>query len=83
MADPGYYLSNYTPLPGNSGSLLEPQQPTEPGVLAISASNLQGIYLEEPMRSRHRKLLETERPIQVLGGSIYLYQFDRAASPSP
>jgi hypothetical protein len=76
-------LSNYTPLPGNSGSLLEPQQPTEPGVLAISASNLQGIYLEEPLRSRYRQILEKEKPIEVLGESVYLYQFDRAASPSP
>jgi hypothetical protein len=62
-------------LPGNSGSLLTPRQPTDPGVLAISLSNLQGIYLQEPMRSRYRRLLNEERPIDVLGGTIYLYEF--------
>jgi hypothetical protein len=85
--DPGYYLADYTPLPGNSGSLLSPQQPTESGVLAISASNLQGIYLEEPMRSKYRRLLKEEKPIEVVGGSIYLYNFNRTGNvpkgPSP
>jgi hypothetical protein len=76
MADPGYYLKSYTPLPGNSSSPLSPQMPAGPGVLAISATNLQGIYLDEPTRAMYRRLYEDNKPIDVLGGTIYLYQID-------
>jgi hypothetical protein len=76
MADPGFYLGSYDPLPGNSSSQSLPQLPRAPGVLAISASNLQGIYLDPAIRAMYRKLYETQQPIEVLGGTIYLYRFD-------
>ena len=75
MADPGYYVK-YVALPGNSGSLLEPQVPRERGVIAISATNLQGIYLDERTRAWYRQLPRGKRPIDVLGGSICLFEFD-------
>jgi hypothetical protein len=76
MADAGYYLDSYTALPGHSSSPLSPQLPREPGVLAISATHLQGIYLDPATRAMYRALYEKHEPIQILGGTIYLYRFD-------
>lgn len=47
----------------------------EPGVLAISATYLQGIDLARELEPMIRELRESE-PIEVLGGSIYLYRFE-------
>jgi 4-amino-4-deoxy-L-arabinose transferase-like glycosyltransferase len=77
MADPGFYLGSYAALPGNSSSQSLPQLPREPGVLAISASNLRGIYLDPPTRAMYRDLYEQHEPMEVLGGTIYLYRFDQ------
>jgi len=81
MADPLYYVSA-TPLPGTWGSLEEPQPPREPGVLAISASTLQGIYLNPQLRLMYESLRMEQQPIDVLGGTIYLYPFPSSARGS-
>jgi len=76
MADPAYYNIHYTPLPENfilDGSPAL-QSLSSPGVIAISATNLQGPFLTREQRKlyapyRHRK------PREILGGSIYLYDY--------
>jgi len=52
-----------------------PREPmTTPGVFAISATNLQGIYATPEIEPMLRELRKTE-PMEVLGGTIYLYRF--------
>jgi hypothetical protein len=86
IADPEYYGVRATNLPGGYifATPRNPPRPPGPGeqaVLAVSATNLQGIYLPEGtpaqpgMRESYRQLLEHE-PLAVLGGgSIYLYEY--------
>jgi hypothetical protein len=52
-----------------------PREPmTAPGVLAISATNLQGIYTAPELEPMLERLRDTE-PVEVLGGTMYLYRF--------
>jgi hypothetical protein len=75
MADLRYYV-RATPLPGSWGTPAESQQlPSEPCVLAISSSTLQGTYLNPRLRAMYEGLRTTQEPIDVLGGTIYLYAF--------
>jgi len=75
--DPAHYGIRYTNLPG--GYPLGPamQQIREPGVIAVSASLLQGIY-----RSPEFNPAEFYAPIRklplvdVIGGTIYLYEWN-------
>ena len=66
----------YTPMPagfwGSDGAL--PPDPNQPGVLVIGASILQGIYVREPWDRMYAEI-RTWKPREVLGGSIYLYDF--------
>lgn len=75
MADPGYYV-DFVALPGTSSSLTPAEEPAGPGVIAISATHLQGIYVDAAAQRRYRKLLAEQEPFEVLGGSIYLFRFD-------
>lgn len=65
-----------------------PQRPPTPGsVLAVSASHLQGTYYREPLRSEVTAW-QRQRPLDVLGGTIYLYRVPpppdpNDATPSP
>jgi hypothetical protein len=86
IADPESYGVKATHLPGGyifapyTGN--PPQLPDQPGVLAISATNLQGIYLDAlQVRPAYDQLRQHE-PFGVLGGSIYLYRFPLPALPS-
>jgi hypothetical protein len=45
-----------------------------PGVFAVSASRLQGIYLPPQLREKYAALRQL-RPREVLGGTIYLYDY--------
>ena len=75
-ADPGAYGIVYTSVPGGSEFGNPPfESPRGPAVLAVSATNLQGIYMADAgLRARYRKLWD-ETPIAVLGGgTIYLYE---------
>ena len=74
MADPAYYGIRYTNLPGGYTDGPPMQRPSEPGVLAISASKLQGVHMAEALRGWYGRLMRT-RPREVLGASIYLYDF--------
>lgn len=73
--DPGAYGIRYINLPGSI--YLNPDQrwPDAPGVIAISASRLQGMHMSDELRDRYRALLEGQQPIDILGGSIYLYEY--------
>jgi hypothetical protein len=84
MADPRAYGIDFVNLPGGlatDGALLGawPFLPAgnldanQPGVIAISATNLQGIYLGRPMLDRYQRLLGGEKPFRILNGTIYLY----------
>jgi hypothetical protein len=50
--------------------------------VAISATNLQGIYNGQTLR-RVYGALRNEKPIAVLGGSIYLYRWPPRQLPPP
>ena len=78
---PAYYGIRYVPLPGNNpvttaGGLKPADMPDERGVRAISATHLQGIYLEPALSGAMGAYRQLE-PAEVLNGSIYL--FDMAA----
>jgi hypothetical protein len=78
-ADPGYYgiasdrLPGYQPPPPSSVT-----RTVRPGdVVAISATHLQGLYLEpemQPLMAQFR----ARRPIAVIGHSIFVYRADFA-----
>jgi hypothetical protein len=84
VADPSAYGIEYINFPGGWQFNRNFQFRTEPGVLAISATNLQGIYLSNEAREAYSKLKNRE-PLEVLGGTIYLYRWPptpRAATTS-
>lgn len=74
MADPASYGIQYVNLPGGFAYGPTPELPSAPGVIAISATNLQGIFLTEEYRQTYALLREAQ-PLAVLGGSIYLFEF--------
>jgi len=73
MADPKYYGVDYHNIRGGFflGPPFEPPRP--PGVVAVSATILQGIYLEDDVRRAYNDVRVHLKPIDVLGGTIYLY----------
>jgi hypothetical protein len=76
-ADPAYYQIDCAHLPGApffdeklaSG-------PRLPGFVAVSATNLRGLYLQENARDIYKPLLDRE-PAAVIGYSIYVYWVER------
>jgi 4-amino-4-deoxy-L-arabinose transferase-like glycosyltransferase len=76
MADPNLYGINFINLPGgwpfSPPSVLDANQP---GVIAMSATNVQGIYLSDQLTDAYRKVLQGEKPFKVLNGTIYLYNW--------
>ena len=73
-SDPAAYGVDYINMP--KGYFLNPQSqmPDKPGVIAVSAMRLQGVYLEDDLRAYYTSLAK-QRPREVLGGSIYLFDF--------
>jgi 4-amino-4-deoxy-L-arabinose transferase-like glycosyltransferase len=71
-APPEAYGVEYINLRGGTPYAQPPQEITAPGIVALSASNVQGIYLPYDIYARFR---EEAEPFAVLGGSIYLYEF--------
>ena len=75
-ADPAYYGINYTCLP-SFGILSKDKCPIEPdfqnqaGVFAISATNLQGVYLNDPHTF---DWLKEREPETMIGYSIFVYR---------
>jgi hypothetical protein len=88
MADPRYHGIPHINAPG--GYIYEPQESflqaadgtigitnaTSPGYLAISATNLEGVYLADDPRMWWRKILERATPIATIGNSIFIYKID-------
>jgi hypothetical protein len=77
-ANPHYYGIRYIPVAGNIPTPPnERVYPDQPGVLAISATNLQGVYLnprdKAALASFHLVESAGHKPIDVLGGTIYIY----------
>jgi hypothetical protein len=70
-ADPRYYGIHYVNVAGSDAPDDEQPQPLPP-VLAVSATNLQGIYLSPEQRDFYAKI-QKQNPIAVLGGSIYIF----------
>lgn len=76
-ADPGYYGIGCTHLPGAPFfAMPEIARPQLPGYVAISVTNLRGVYLNEAGRAFYRPLLEM-KPVAVIGHSIRVYWVTR------
>lgn len=73
-ADPQYYGIRYANLPGGYAWGPRQQWPNGRGVLAISATNRQGIFLPPALKSAYGELARA-KPIGVVGTTIYLYEF--------
>jgi len=75
-ADPAYYGIRYTCLP-SFGILSKDKCPIEPGfqdragVFAVSATHLQGVYLDDPHTF---DWLQERKPEAVIGYSIFVYR---------
>ena len=70
MCDPEFYGINYTNLPGGYPFGPPVEQPQGEGIIAVSATALQGVYLGPEMYAQ----LRAREPLEVLGGTIYLYK---------
>jgi hypothetical protein len=85
-AAPAHYGIEYRGLAGGFYFDAEPldirsiEQLPRRGVLAVSATTLQGVYVEDPHRALYEQVRTRLKPMDVLGGSIYLY--DLSALPS-
>jgi hypothetical protein len=79
LTDPLYYGIRYVPLAGGYQFDKNPTLPSAPGVVAVSASNLQGI-IPHPQVDSFYETVRRLRPINVLGGSIYLYRWPPQSS---
>ena len=82
-ADPGYYgiacdrLPGYQPPPPST--LVREVRPGD--IVAVSATHLQGVYLEPGVRALTEQL-RARRPIAVIGYTIFVYRADFAWSLS-
>jgi hypothetical protein len=88
MADPRYYGIPHINMPG--GYIYEPQQnflktpdgaigignAISPGYLAISATNLEGVYFSEQTRGWWREILKHATLVDTIGHSIFIYKID-------
>ncbi|MGD9022895.1 MAG: hypothetical protein PVJ62_03860 [Deltaproteobacteria bacterium] len=72
MADPAYYGIDYVNLPGGYRYGPPVQPVTDPGIIAMSATHLQGIHLDPALRNYYAPLRQAN-PMTVLGSSIYLF----------
>jgi hypothetical protein len=76
VADPTYYRITYTNLPSGYFYGPSPEYPRDPGVIAVSATHLQGVYhADDPMRLEFYRRIQRLPLIDVLGGTIYLYKY--------
>jgi hypothetical protein len=75
LADPAYYGLKYVPLPGGYRYDPKPFFPDRPCVLAVSATYLQGLYVDPQLYAQFYKPLARKQPIEILGGSIYLFAY--------
>jgi 4-amino-4-deoxy-L-arabinose transferase-like glycosyltransferase len=77
IADPVYYKMDCTYLPG--GPFYDEKlvsSPSLPGYVAVSVTNLRGVYFTEAARGIYQPLLNMP-PAAVIGYSIYVYWVDQ------
>jgi hypothetical protein len=78
IADPSAYGVNAIHLAVEQGGwpfAHSPQAVDRPCYLAVSATNLQGIYIDNvEVRKFYSGLLKDHEPLAVLGGTIYIYE---------
>jgi hypothetical protein len=60
----------------------QPGLPAPPAVVAVSATFLQGLYIPENLRPFYAAL-RRQKPLAVLGGTIYVFEPPAASAPSP
>jgi hypothetical protein len=74
--DPQYYGLKYLSLPGGYTYDAHRQwvDPYSPSVVAISATNLQGILMDDPVLLAYYARWRKQKPFAILGDSIYLYR---------
>ena len=72
--DPHFYHLHYIKAPGSQTEedIPFPGPPAENPVLAISMTEMQGIYLTDELRAFYKPLFG-HKPLAVFGGSIYLF----------
>jgi 4-amino-4-deoxy-L-arabinose transferase-like glycosyltransferase len=76
MADPEYYGMRCTYLPGSPSFTRDRlANPKLPGWVALSVTNLHGVYFPERARAAYKPLLERV-PDAVIGHSIHVYRVD-------
>jgi hypothetical protein len=81
-ADPKYYGISYTGLPAATPGFRLPDAPDRwtrpalPGYVAVSATVLTGVYLDEQWRLFYSGLRRMT-PSEVIGNSIFVYRLDR------
>jgi hypothetical protein len=81
MADPSFYGIRRVDMPDGYPFPLghEMAWPEKtPCVVAISATNLKGVYASTEIRQTYARVFGAKKPIAVLGGSIYLYEWTGA-----
>ncbi len=59
------------------------EAPRPPCYLAVSATTLQGIYVDDPEAKAFYQHLQERVPIAVLGGSIYVYDLPSRSGEQP
>lgn len=80
-ADPEAYGIRCTYLPGSPFFAAERVAPPRlPGYLAVSVTNLRGVYLNEAGRRLYAPLLDQE-PVATIGHSIRIYRVDGGTAP--
>jgi hypothetical protein len=73
--DPASYGIGYVRLRGGSAFSAQPVLPPKlPGLVAISATNLAGVWQDASDREYYRRLLRGLRPIAKVGYSIFIYE---------
>jgi Dolichyl-phosphate-mannose-protein mannosyltransferase len=82
-ADPAYYKIDCTYLPGGP-FFTDPlvKAPDLPGYVAVSVTNLRGVYFAESSRLIYQKLLLAQ-PVAIIGYSIYVYRLQAPSGPKP
>ena len=77
MADPRFYQITHYNMPG--GCLFEPQAGFDVlrsgGLIAISATNLQGVYLSPGEQEAWRQILKHSALVDTVGYSIFIFKF--------
>jgi len=80
IADPNYYGLDAIDLPRDAGGwpfAKNPKLPAAPCYFAISATNLQCIYVDNRAAAQYYQQLRHENPLVVFGHSIYVFELRR------